>query len=180
MLTSEILTTARLTLRPIRAEHKQAIIPLISEREVARNLLRVPHPYLDHHFDEFLAEMSGSDTDAVFSIFIQNEDRLCGGIGLHLAPEHNRAELGYWLGLPFWGHGYATEAARAVVEYGFDKLKLNRIFASHFSGNDASGRVLQKLGMKPEGRLIKHVLRLGEYRDVLLYGMVRNGINPAG
>jgi len=173
MITTAPLNTDRLVLRPLAAEHKPAVVPLISERQVARTLLRVPHPYLDHHFDEFIAKISASDTDAVFSIFIRDEERLCGGIGLHLAPEHRRAEVGYWLGVPFWGRGYATEAARAVVAYGFDTLKLNRIFASHFSGNDASGRVLQKLGMKPEGRLIKHVLRLGEYRDVLLYGMVR-------
>src|SRR5947209_20197546 len=159
MIMTDALHTDRLALRPIALEHKQAIIPLISDRQVARNLLRVPYPYLDHHFDEFVAKISGSDTDAVFSIFIRDEERLCGGIGLHLAPEHNRAEVGYWVGLPFWGRGYATEAARAVVGYGFDQLKLNRIFASHFSGNDASGRVLQKLGMKPEGRLIKQIGR---------------------
>jgi len=115
MLTQEPLTTARLILRPVSREHKQAIIPLISERQVARNLLRVPHPYLDHHFDEFLEKMAASDTDAVFSIFVRDENRLCGGIGLHLAPEHRRAEVGYWLGLPFWDRGYATEAARAVM-----------------------------------------------------------------
>lgn len=178
MLATDVLTTARLTLRPLSREHKQAIIPLISERQVARNLLRVPHPYLDHHFDEFLAKISTGDTDAVFSIFVRDEDRLCGGMGLHLTPEHKRAELGYWLGHPYWGHGYATEAARAVMAFGFEKLQLNRIFASHFSGNDASGRVLQKLGMKPEGKLLKHVLRLGEYRDVLLYGLLREeGLN---
>lgn len=173
MLATDVLTTARLTLRPISPEHKRAIIPLISERQVARNLLRVPHPYLDHHFDEFMQKIADSDTDAVYSIFVRDENCLCGGMGLHLALEHKRAELGYWLGLPYWGRGYATEAAHAVMAYGFDTLKLNRIFASHFSGNDASGRVLEKIGMKPEGKLLKHVLRLGEYRDVLLYGRVR-------
>ncbi|MBV9086219.1 MAG: GNAT family N-acetyltransferase [Acidobacteriaceae bacterium] len=173
MLPTGVLSTERLILRPIAPEHKAAILSLISEREVARNLLRVPHPYFDHHFDEFMAQMAKSTTDAVFSIFLRDEERLCGGIGLHPAPEHHRGELGYWLGIPFWGRGYATEAARAVVGYAFETLKLHRIYAGHFSGNEASGRVLEKIGMKFEGRQIQHVFRLGEYRDLVLYGVTK-------
>jgi ribosomal-protein-alanine N-acetyltransferase len=73
---------------------------------------------------------------------------------------------------PFWGKGYGTEAVRALVGYGFNQLKLNRIFASHYANNPASGKILQKLGMQYEGRLSKHYCKWGEYVDAELYGVL--------
>jgi len=78
-----------------------------------------------------------------------------------IEADHRRAELGYWIGVPYWGKGYATEAARSVVNYGFSTLELHRIFASHVPANPASGRVLTKIGMRHEGRLLGHILKWG-------------------
>jgi len=91
---------------------------------------------------------------------------------VRIEPDHRRAELGYWVGVPYWGNGYATEAARAVVKYGFGTLGLHRIFASHFANNPASARVLRKIGMRYEGRLRGHVLKWGEFLDLEMYGML--------
>jgi RimJ/RimL family protein N-acetyltransferase len=100
-------------------------------------------------------------------------DTLIGSIGLTLTPQHHRGQLGYWIGVAYWNRGYATEAARAVVAYGFDELELHRIWAPHFASNPASGRVLQKLGMKYEGQQREHYLRFGRYQNAENYGMLR-------
>ena len=99
--------------------------------------------------------------------------RQIGGIGLRVEEKHQHAELGYWLGLPFWSKGFATEAAREMIRYGFEELKLHRIFASHFGHNSASGRVLTKLGMRYEGRQREHLCKWDQFVDSELYGLLR-------
>ena len=96
-----------------------------------------------------------------------------GAIGLHVEQKHERAEIGYWLGVPYWGHGYTTEAARAVVDYAFRAGGINRVFACHFTSNPASGRVLLKIGMQHEGTMRQHIVKWGERVDVDYYGIVR-------
>ena len=85
---------------------------------------------------------------------------------------HRRAELGYWLGVPFWGKDYVTEAARAAVAFGFETLGLNRIYAHHFAGNTASGRVLEKIGMRHEGRSRQHIQKWDQFVDIENYGVL--------
>ena len=97
-----------------------------------------------------------------------------GAIGLVVQPEHSRAALGYWIGVPYWGQGYATEAGREVVRYAFDELGLNRVYAFHFTRNPASGRVLQKIGMVYEGVRRAHTLKGSEYLDDEAYGILRD------
>ena len=109
-----------------------------------------------------------------FAIVLKNDGTLIGSIGLELETAHQRAQLGYWIGLPFWNRGYCTEAAVEVVTYGFDQLNLNRIYAPHFKSNPASGKVLQKIGMLHEGRQRQHYLRFGHFEDVEMYGMLRS------
>jgi RimJ/RimL family protein N-acetyltransferase len=98
--------------------------------------------------------------------------RLIGGITLTMTPTHQRADLGYWLGVPFWGLGYATEAARLVISYGFVRLQLHRIQARCFPRNRASARVLEKAGMRYEG-LLRGYLRKGDaFEDALLFAIL--------
>jgi RimJ/RimL family protein N-acetyltransferase len=98
-----------------------------------------------------------------------------GCIGLRVDFLHSRGELGYWIGVPYWGRGYATEAARRLVGFAFDTLGLNRVHASCFSRNRASARVLEKAGLVREGVLRRHVRRFGRFEDLTLYGLVREG-----
>ncbi|MDH4351518.1 MAG: GNAT family N-acetyltransferase, partial [Gemmatimonadota bacterium] len=98
---------------------------------------------------------------------------LVGAIGLILRPEHSRAELGYWIGRPFWGRGYATEAAGAMLRYGFETLGLRRLYACHFARNPASGRVLEKVGMRQEGIARAHAQRWNRFEDLVQYGILR-------
>ena len=82
------------------------------------------------------------------------------------------ASLGYWIGAPFRGRGYATEAARAMLAVGFDMLDLQRIDAHYLAGNDASGRVMENIGMKREGVLRQHIVKWDVPHDVILYGIL--------
>ena len=109
-----------------------------------------------------------------FAIERRADGALVGAISLRVEHEHARAELGYWVGVPYWNHGYATEAARATVDWGFRHLPVQRVFAWHFTTNPASGRVLQKLGMRHEGRLRGHHVKWGESLDSDVYGVLRD------
>jgi RimJ/RimL family protein N-acetyltransferase len=97
---------------------------------------------------------------------------LMGAIGLHVDMEHNRAELGYWLGHRYWRNGYTTEAAKAMLRYGFEELHLRRVFARHFGMNPASGRVMQKIGMTREGVMRQHFVKRGVPVDVVFYAIL--------
>ena len=165
------LRTERLLLRPYTNADIPALLPLIGAREVAAMTLRVPHPYTEEDARAMLQRFS-HETMKWFGIFLRAGEELCGGIGLNLEPDHDRAEIGYWIGIPYWGKGIASEAAREVIRYGFEELKLHRIFAICFAGNQASLRILEKLGMTYEGRSRQHIKKWKEYRDVENYGML--------
>jgi RimJ/RimL family protein N-acetyltransferase len=168
------LRTPRLLLRSLGERDIADLVRLAGAREVAASTLLIPNPYREADAMEFLERARESQRDgeaALWAITLAN-DELCGTMGLHREAAHNRAELGYWIGVPFWGKGYCTEAARAVIGYGFREWKLHRIFAMTFPDNAASRRVLEKAGMRYEGRLRGHVLRWGQALDLDCYGMV--------
>ena len=171
-MNSVLIETARLQLRPWTESDIPELVPLIGEREVAANTLRIPYPYEEKHAREYLATVA-DDNDLRLGIRLRKDGTLVGGIGLHPDSGHNRAELGYWLGVRHWGNGYATEAAKAVVRYGFEQVKLNRIFAGHFGNNPASGNVLRKIGMRHEGCMRQHILKWGGYVDLEIYAILR-------
>ena len=99
---------------------------------------------------------------------------MIGAIGVVVRPQHDKGELGYWIGEPYWGRGFATEAAGAIIRYGFETFDLNRLSAVHFARNPASGRVLQKNGMRHEGSLRQDLKKWDEYVDVEVYGILRS------
>jgi len=166
------IETPRLQLRPYQQSDLADLVPLIGAREVAQMTLRIPHPYTEKDAREFLANIE-SDDEVRLSIRLRSDGRLIGGVGLRLAEQHQNAELGYWLGVPYWGNGYATEAARAMLDYGFEELGLHRIHASHFAHNPASGRILRKLGMRYEGCQLEHFRKWDRFVDSELYGILR-------
>ncbi len=180
MIASSTLTleTARLKLRPYSNADIAELLPLIGAREVAATTLRIPHPYTEKDAREFMAD-SQNESECRLAITLRSDGRLIGGIGLRIAPQHKNAELGYWLGVPYWGKGYATEAAHEMLRYGFEDLRLHRIFASHFKNNPLSGRILKKLGMHYEGCQREHVRKWAQFIDSELYGMLRRDWDAA-
>lgn len=151
------LETERLLLRPHEAADIPAIVPLLNDFDVVKNLSRVPHPYTEEMGREFLAR--GTEDRArgqayPFAVLRKADGVLVGGCGLRL-EEDGVFEMGYWLGRPFWGQGYASEAARRMACFGFRELKAPVIRALYFHDNPASGHVLEKLGAVPAG--VEHV-----------------------
>jgi ribosomal-protein-alanine N-acetyltransferase len=165
------LETERLRIRAYSEADIAELVPLIGAREVAATTGRIPHPYTVEDAREFLAKIDG-DREVRLAVTLRDNGRLIGRVGLRLGEQHHQAELGYWLGVPYWGKGYGTEAAREMLRYGFEDLKLHRIFATHFSSNLASGRILRKLGMRHEGCQREHFRKWDRFVDLELYGML--------
>ena len=170
------LQTDNLLLRPFKLADAKDVQCLAGEREVADTTLKIPHPYEDGMAEQWIwsQEARFRAGEAVnFAIVARKTDSLAGSMSLEIDRRFDRAELGYWIGKPFWNRGYCTEAALAVLNYGFNELRLNRIHASHFRRNPASGRVMQKIGMIREGVARQHVKKWDRYEDLVLYGILR-------
>jgi RimJ/RimL family protein N-acetyltransferase len=171
------LTTERLVIRPYTLADAPDVQRLAGEREIAATTIRIPHPYPDGAAEEWLSTHARGyeSRDFVqFAVTRAEDGALAGGIGLELSTAHHCAELGYWIAVPYWGRGYATEAARAVVDYGFHALDLHRVEAHCFISNPASGRVLEKLGMSVEGELRERILKWGTYESLRYYAILRD------
>ena len=109
------------------------------------------------------------------AMVLKANDILIGGCGLHISNLDNReAWLGYCLNRHFWRYGYATEAAGALLAFGFEELNLHRIFATCDPANIASAHVMEKIGMQREGHLRQHMWEKGRWRDSLLYAVLES------
>ncbi len=170
------LFTGRLKLRPFSMEDAPEVTKLCGEWAIAETTANIPHPY-----DQSMAEAwIASHKDAweageavTFAITESDEGRLLGAIGIQVNKTNLLGEIGYWIGKPYWNRGYATQAAKAVISFGFEHLGLNRIQARHMTKNPASGRVLEKAGMKPEGVLRQSIYRWGSFEDAAMFAVLR-------
>jgi len=170
------LMTARLLLRAHTLADAADIQRYAGDKAIAATTLRIPHPYEEGMAEDWInsvQENFAQNKAVVFAIICKADQQFIGAIGLELELEFDRAALGYYIGKPFWGNGYCTEAARAVLQYGFTELNLNRIYAEHFTHNPASGCIMRKLGMQHEGHLRKHIKKWGEYIDAEIYGILQ-------
>jgi ribosomal-protein-alanine N-acetyltransferase len=170
------LYTPRLLLRAFGLADVPHLVALANNYEVAKNTLNIPHPYHEedarrwvHITDENCQQQTGY----AFALELRATGEFIGGMGLTLERRFDRAEVGYWLGPPYWGQGLASEALAAVLRFGFEELKLNKIYATHIAENPASGRVMLKNGMVKEGELVQHIKRDGRYHDLWQYRLTR-------
>ena len=165
-------------MRPLSPADIPHVQRLAAAEEIARNTY-VPHPYPPEGAREFVGnarEQWREEAAFVFAIIEKASGDFAGCMGIHPQPAHHRAEVGYWIGKPYWGRGLATAGLRLIIEFGFERLKLNRIAAGHFPHNPASGRVMQKANMRYEGRLRGALLHHGEYKDEVRYAILRGGV----
>jgi RimJ/RimL family protein N-acetyltransferase len=170
------LLTRRLLLRPFTLCDAPAVRRLCNDARIAANTLHIPHPYEEGMAEAWIGthtETFAQGAAATFAVVRRADEALIGAIGLAIAREHARAEMGYWIGALYWGKGYCTEAAGALLAYAFVQRGLNRVHACHFSRNLASGRVMQKVGMKLEGVLRQHVKKGESYVDLVCYGILK-------
>ena len=177
------LSTARRLLRPFRTSDAADVQRLAGDERVACTTLNIPHPYEDGVAEAWIGthdERFGRGEEVVFAIERRSDGLLIGAIGLVIDQRQRSAELGYWLGVLYWGQGYCTEAARAAMTYAFVTCDLERVHACHLARNPASGRVMRKLGMAFEGCRRGHVLKWGCREDLVLYGLLRKESNANG
>lgn len=170
------IETERLMLRPFNLNDAKEVQRLAGDVEIAKTTLNIPHPYEDGIAEEWISQHEGEyekGASLTLAITHREEKYLIGAIGLMMNKNYDRAELGYWIGKPYWGKGYCTEAAKALCDYGFINSGLNKIYATHLKRNPASGRVMQKIGMKQEGILKEHVKKWGKYEDLVYYGILK-------
>jgi RimJ/RimL family protein N-acetyltransferase len=168
------LKLTRCTLRSWRPGDEPSLVRYADNRNVWRNLKdRFPSPYTAADAREWIAHAGPQAPPTSLAIVV---DRVAvGGVGIELGTDVFRrsAEIGYWLGEPFWGRGIATEALRAMTVYAFERFDICRLEAGVFDWNPASARVLEKTGYVLEGRARLGVIKDGRMGDRLLYALVR-------
>jgi RimJ/RimL family protein N-acetyltransferase len=166
MDTSHTITTARLILRPVRREDGPLLLPLIANWNVARWLAAVPWPYGAQDMTEFLETIALPRTGRPKPIFAMvREGQPIGLIECIGQPESNVApgtDLGYWLGEPYWGNGYATEAAAALIDHAFAQPAADMIRSGVFEGNAASLHLQEKLGFEVVGDVMANCRPRGQ------------------
>lgn len=160
--------------RSLMPADAEAIAKYANNRNVSINLRdSFPYPYTLADAQKWLRSVAARQPETAWAIASSRE--VVGGIGIHIQPDVYRhsAELGYWLGEPFWGKGIATAAVKSVVDFVFRNFDLVRLFAGVFEWNPASERVLKKAGFVLESRMRKSVLKEGKHIDQLLYVIIR-------
>jgi [ribosomal protein S5]-alanine N-acetyltransferase len=163
------LETERLILRSLDLKDAPLVYDYMQTRDIAYNTLLIPYPYPVGAAEEWInrtLDNMGNGEDFNFALARKTDGLFMGVIGIGSDPEHKRAEIGYWLGKPHWSQGFMSEALRRVLDFGFDDLDLNRIYAGYFTRNPASRRVMEKAGMTYEGTARQNVLKWGEFVDV--------------
>jgi ribosomal-protein-alanine N-acetyltransferase len=171
-----VLLTARLKLRPFSSEDAKKVQLLAGHERVAATTALIPHPYPDGVAEEWIASHESWFRDqrgVHFGIELLGNSELIGCIDLSVSVANKKAELAYWVGFDFWNHGFCTEAAKAVVRFGFENLGLQKITSRHMSINPSSGRVMQKIGMKREGHLRREYFKNGKMHDMEVYGILK-------
>ena len=144
------LSTPRLLLRKFGADDAAHLPELCGAFEVSRLCMKVPHPYSEKDAHFFLEHVCTATSSLTMAIVRREDGELMGCVSLDAITATN-ASIGYWLGQQFWGHGFATEAARSIVSHGFSSLGLERVYGSHFVENPASGSVMAKVGFVATG-----------------------------
>ncbi|GAB1259275.1 GNAT family N-acetyltransferase [Aurantivibrio plasticivorans] len=152
------LYSSELLLRPFSLADAGAVQVLAGDKRVAETTSNIPHPYLDGFAESWIATHEGRWQRAegvTYAITLKNDEMLIGAIGL-LGISGSSAEIGYWIGVPFWGQGYCTQAVACLVGFGFSELNLERIYAKHLTINPASGKVLAKCSFTHIGQTVEN------------------------
>jgi ribosomal-protein-alanine N-acetyltransferase len=170
------IETDRLILRRLRADDDEAVYAYASDPEVSRHVVWDTHRSIEdsRSFIAINLELYAGGEVATWGIELKEIRTLIGTAGFgYWNIVHNRAEIGYAIARAFWGRGYVTEATRAMFDFGFRRMALNRIEARCEPDNLGSSRVMEKAGMTFEGVLRRQMFVKGEYKDLKMYSILR-------
>ncbi|WP_026674859.1 GNAT family N-acetyltransferase [Alkalihalobacterium bogoriense] len=171
------ITSERLLLILFQPSDTAAVTHLCNNYNIYKNTLYLPFPYSEedalawiaNHLDNY-----NTDKSYEFAITDRRTGELYGAIALTNNHHFNHGEMAFWIGEQYWGNGYATEASKAMLTFAFTVKQLHKVFARHFHTNQASGKVIQNLGMTKEGVLREHVQKENQYLDLVYYGMLQH------
>lgn len=152
-----------------------SVAALANEWDIAKNLRDAfPHPYTRADAESWIAKATSGDVPQAFAIEV--DGAAVGGIGFKMQTDIERcsAELGYWLGKPYWGRGLVTAAVRSMTKYAFEHLGLLRVYALPFTHNPASARVLEKAGFVKEGELRYAAIKAGQPVHMIMFAKTRD------
>jgi len=172
---NKMITTERLVIRLFQESDVVNVANLCNNYNIYKSTMYLPYPYslndaltwMERHYDNFTQDISYE-----FAVTDKETGELYGAIALSNNKHFNQGEIAYWIGEEYWGKGYATEAAQSIVQFAFEEKKLHKVFARYFSTNPASGKVMEKIGMKQEGILKDHIIKDRKYEDLVYYGII--------
>ena len=175
------LKTKRLILRPLRNSDAKSIAENVNNLDVSKWLVLLPYPYKLKDAKDWIKNTKKDwrkkkKTDFTFGIELKEEKEIIGGIGLSQVDKFQGiAEVGYWIGKKYWRRGYGSEALKAVLDFGFKKLKLRKIKAKVCIGNTPSSKLLEKFGAKKEGMRRESCRSKADkkIRDDYMYGLLK-------
>ncbi len=182
MKTAPTLHTERLILRSFKLEDASDVKRLAWNPNVASTIQCIEYPYIEGMAVEEIRRWGkefNEKNSPNFAVTLRSNGTLIGNVELQIRQHlpYNNAELGYWIGESFWNCGYCTEAAKVVIRYGFRECNLDQILAYHFKRNPASGRVLQKIGMRYWDDFPNDTKHWGEWEDQIGYTLSKNEFN---
>lgn len=164
-----------LYLRPFKKEDSLRVKELANNKEIT-SILGMPYPYLVKYAEAWIdthPNLLSNGSEYPLAIVSKEEKDIIGTITIRIDKENNKGELGYWIGRDYWGKGYATEAVKKMMDYGFNKCHLHKMWATALSRNKASTIVLEKSGLQMEA-IFRENKRIGNvYEDVCIYGLLK-------
>ena len=175
------LETSRLVLRPLKMKDAKDIFAYASDPDVARYVLWEPHKTVadTRNYIRYIRALYHRGLPASWAVTLRKSGQVIGTIGfMWYSDANSAAEIGYSFSKAHWNMGYATEALRAVIDSVFRTLPVNRLEAQHDVRNPASGRVMEKGGMRKEGVLRQRIKNKGEFVDVALWSFLRTDLEP--
>ncbi|KJF90147.1 GNAT family N-acetyltransferase [Photobacterium leiognathi] len=170
-----LLTTDRLILRPLQLSDAKKIQQLAGNEDIANGTISVPHPYSDGMAGKWIGKhLAGwlTQRSAIFAITLKSDHQLIGCAGIENI-QGNSGQLGYWIGVPYWGNGYCTEAVERIKEFGFKKMQLEHIYGRHAKSCDRPANVMLKIGMQSVDKLSIPSLD-NTNDDILLYEIMKS------
>lgn len=182
MLTLPVLETDSLVLRRFELDDAERVHTLLNTPQVADTLMDITLPYTLEDARKLIMyshEAVPTGTAYLFGIEHKPTSQLIGYIDIEVDPANQHGEIAYWLGVDFWRQGYATAAAKRVLQFAFAELKLHRVYAYCLAHNVASVRVLIKAGLQYEGTLRQEALQNGVFADVEFYGLLKDEAETA-
>ena len=163
-------------IRRWRLEDRENLAAMLNNKNILNNLRDgLPYPYTVKDAEEYITAMLSADAEKTFAFAITVDDAAVGSIGVFRCDNiHSRtAEMGYYIGEPYWGQGLGTSAVIQTCRYVFEHTDILRIFAEPFAYNQASCRVLEKAGFQLEGILRSNAVKNGKILDMKMYALIK-------